>query len=133
MGLGVCDSLCRVRNNFRLCSETSRYRPSRCDSSLGFVVVFWHLAGGRNVEVFLAEEGCVPRGDPPYFVARPRLSCDLCWMAISGALPSGSATASVDSRGPDDLALCRETATLSSAALAMDPDRRHRCGRAASD
>ena len=31
--------------NLPLCSQTSRYRPSRFDSSLGRVVVFWHLAG----------------------------------------------------------------------------------------
>ena len=58
---------------------------------------------------------------------------DLCWMAIFGALSSGRASAAVDSRGPGVLALCRKTATFSSATLAMDPNRHHWCGHPASD
>ncbi len=72
-------------------------------------------------------ESCVSRRDPASFVVRSHLSCDLCWMAISGTLSSGSASAAFGSRGPGVLALCRGTATFSSATLAMDPNRHHRC------
>src|SRR5436309_7812239 len=66
-------------------------------------------------------------------MVRLHLSCDLCWMAISGTLSSGSASAALDSRRPGVLAVCRGTATSSSATLAMDSNRHYRCGRAASD
>ena len=98
--------------------------------------LLWYFGIWQVVETlrsFWRRKRCLLRGDPAYFVVRPHLSCDLYWMAISGTLSSGSASAAVDSRGPGVLALCRKTATFSSATLAMDPNRHHRCGRAPSD
>src|SRR5438128_5759418 len=83
--------------------------------------------------MFSTQEHCSQRAGPAYFVVGSQLSGDLYWMAISRTLSSASASAVINSRGPGVLALCRGTATFSSAALAMDPSRHYWCGRPASD
>ena len=81
----------------------------------------------------MAAEACLLRGNPAYFLVWPQLPGHLRRVAISGALSFACASAVVDSCRPGVRALRRETTTLFSATLAIDPNRHHRCGRAADD
>ena len=98
--------------------------------------LLWYFGIRQVVETlrsFWRRKPVSSEADPAYFLVRPQLSGDLCWMAISGTLSFASASAAVDSRRPGVLALCRGTTTLFSATLAIDPNMhcrlRPRCQR----
>jgi len=98
--------------------------------------LLWYFGIGQLVETLRSFRHTRPVSTEAIlliFVVGPYLCDNLYWMAISGALSFGSASAAVDSRGPGVLALCGETAVFSSAALAMDPNGHCRCRLRAGD
>src|ERR1700747_1640846 len=96
-------------------------------------MVFWYSASDRPAQIFSAQDGFAHRERAAYFVVGPQLFGDLYWMAISGTLSFGSASAAFASRWRGILTLCRGTAIFSSATLAMDPSGHYRCGDPAGD
>ena len=100
---------------------------------VGFVVVLWHPPGDLELEIIATHKDRVHASGAARFVVGRHLSDNLYWVAVSRALSSDSASASVDSRGPGVLALYCETAAFSSTALAMGPNGHHRRGRRAGD
>ena len=131
LGLGVCDSLRRVRNNTPVCPETYRHDPPGRDIILGLVVVLWHPPGDLELEIITTHKDRVSSSGAAYFVAGRHLSDNLYWVAVSRALSSASTSASVDSRRYGVLALYCTKPALSSTPLGIGTNRCHwRSGRA---
>src|SRR6266487_1186902 len=126
LGLGVCHSLRRVRNNTPVCPETSRHGPPRRDTVVGFVVVLLHPPGDLELEIITTHKHRVHSGGTARFVAGRHLSDNLYWVAVSRALSSDNTSASVDSRRSGVLALYCAKPTFSSTALGIGTNGRHR-------
>src|SRR6476660_6728372 len=133
LGLGVCHSLRRVRNNTPVCPETSRHGPPWRNTVVGFVVVLLHPPGDLELEIITTHKDRVHYSNAARFVAGRHLSDNLYWVAVFRALLSGSTSASVDSRRSGILALYCATPAFSSTALGMGTNRRHRGGGRAGD
>src|SRR5438132_6353730 len=131
LGLGVCDSLRRVRNNTPVCPETYRHDPPGRDIVLGLVVVLWRPPVDLDLEIITTNKDRVSSSGAAHFVAGRHLSDNLYWVAVSRALSSASTSASVDSRRYGVLALYCTKPALSSTPLGIGTNRCHwRSGRA---
>src|SRR6266403_2500957 len=96
-------------------------------------MVLWHPPGDLELEILATHKDRVYASGAAGFVAGGHLSDNLYWVAVSRALSSDSASASVDSRRSGVLALYCAKPAFSSTALGIGTNGRHRGSGGAGD